>query len=305
VTLPDDCSLSASQKSRIRSEAQKALEKACAIGVFPTPISDIMKVADVEEVQENVLNESFIEKLRSKARGAGQLLRSALSKVLGIFHAGDRLIFIDHSLMGVRKSFIRLHECAHAILPWQRNMYAVVEDCEKSLDPFVADDFDREANGFASEVLFQLDSFITESNDTAFGIFNPVKLSRKYGSSIYAAIRQYVSKNNRACIVLIIDPPEVCNQRGFKANMRRVVASPSFTEKFGELAWPQSFSPDDTIGAMIPINKRKSSGKRNVSLIDRNGVTHECTAEAFTQSYQVFILICSIKTMTDFKIVMS
>ncbi len=62
-------------------------------------------------------------------------------------------------------------------------MYAVVEDCKLSLDPAVADQFDREANVFASEVLFQLDGFITEARDHDFGIGVPLKVGKKYGAS--------------------------------------------------------------------------------------------------------------------------
>ncbi len=35
-----------------------------------------------------------------------------------------------------------------------------------------------------------------------------------------------------------------------------------------------------------------------MSLIDRNGDTQECLAEAFTQKYQIFILIHAKKTLT-------
>ena len=44
-------------------------------------------------------------------------------------------------------------------MPWQKDLYAVIEDSKNSLDPALADLFDREANVFASEVLFQLDGF--------------------------------------------------------------------------------------------------------------------------------------------------
>jgi hypothetical protein len=42
----------------------------------------------------------------------------------------------------------------------------------------------------------------------------------------------------------------------------------------------------------------KSSGKRNLVLVDRNGVRHECIAESFTQRFQVFVLIHSVRTLT-------
>lgn len=289
--LTDDCSLSHAQLSRVRAEASRALQEAGAYGVFPTPINDIMAVARVVEVEDDVLNESFVAKLRTTTRSAGKLLRSALSKVLGLFHASEGLIFIDKSLHEVKKRFVRLHESGHGFLPWQRGMYAVVEDCEKSLDPDVADSFDREANVFASEVLFQLDTFIHDAETREFSIFTPVKMSKTYGASIYSTVRQYVSKNSRTCMVLVLNKPEVVVDVGFRTTLRRAIRSESFERMFGVLAWPDSFTPDDEIGAMIPYGHRRASGKRSLALTDLNGNSHECIAEAFTQSYQVFVLI--------------
>jgi Zn-dependent peptidase ImmA (M78 family) len=148
---PDDCTLTVSQRARVRAEAERALREAGALGVFPTPVERIMAVAKVEEVKDNVLDEGFLEKIRATAGGA---IKSAISKVLGLFQAKSGLVFINHTLLKVRKTFIRLHEAAHGFLPWQRTMYALVEDCEHALDSDVAALFDREAGVFASEVLF-------------------------------------------------------------------------------------------------------------------------------------------------------
>lgn len=293
---PDDCTLSKEQYGNIRREAKRALEEANAIGVFPTPVSDIMSAAKVHEVHEDVLNESFVVKLRKEV---GSSLRKALSKVMGLFDARSRLVFIDRSLHAVKQTFIRLHETAHGFLGWQKDMYGVVEDGEKNLDPDVADLFDKEANVFASEVLFQLDSFSEEANDHEFSIFTPVKLSKNYGASIYSSVRQYVSKNPKACTVLVLNPPVLEKGNGFKASLRRIVSSPSFQEQFGELILPEYFMPEDKIGALIPTGKRKASGKREIVLEDCNGINHECIAEAFTQTYQVFILILSVRAMTS------
>jgi len=38
--------------------------------------------------------------------------------------------------------------------------------------------------------------------------------------------------------------------------------------------------------------------KRTLVLIDRNGDRHECVAESFTQTHQVFVLIHAVKTLT-------
>lgn len=292
----DDSTLSPTDYARIRDQARRALKEAGAWGRFPTNVPDIMSVARVVEVQEDVLGDAgFLKKIRRKA---GAALKSALTKVLGLFDAPAGLVFIDRSLHLVKQTFVRLHEAAHAFLPWQRPMYAVVEDCEQSLAPDVADMFDREANVFAAEVLFQLDTFSEEAEGSEFGIFTPVRLSKKYGASIYASIRQYVSKNHRTCAVLVLNPPELVPGDGFRATLRRVVQSPSFALEFSRCTWQDCFTPDDSIGAMVPIGKRRASGKRQLELVDDNGQRHECVAEAFTQTRQVFILIHVARALT-------
>ena len=230
---PDDCSLTPGQFARVRKEAERALREAGALGIFPTPVERIMTVAKVEEVREDVLNPGFIAKLRAKAEQAGQALKRAVSKVMGIFQAASGLVFLDQTLMAVKKRFVRLHESGHGFMPWQRPMYALVEDCEKALDPEAADIFDREANVFASEVLFQLDTFREMAEGERFEIWTPIGLAKKFDASIYASVRQYVSKNHRACAVVVLNTPELIEGDGFRATLRRAVQSQTFTEFFG------------------------------------------------------------------------
>lgn len=297
---PDDSTLTPQQYAKVRAEALRALESAGALGRFPTPVNDIMGAAGVQEVHEDVLNEGFLAKMRKKA---GKALKSALSKVLGLFDARDGLIFIDRTLHAVKQTFIRLHETGHGFMRWQRDLYAIVEECDHTLDPEVADLFDREANVFASEVLFQLDTFTEEAEGHEFSILTPVRLHKNYGGSIYATVRRYVMKNHRACAVLVLEPPQFADGDGFRANFRRFVASPRFTEMFGAIEWPASFTPDDDIGAMVPVGKRRMSRKRSLGITDRNGDLQDCLAEAFTQKHQVFILIHAVRTLNKSSVI--
>jgi hypothetical protein len=272
--------------------------------MLPTPVEQVMAIARITEVEEDVLNPQFVAKLISKAEKAGHAIKRALSKVIGLFHASDGLVFIDQALMLVRKRFVRLHEAAHGFLPWQRPMYAVVEDCEKSLDPETADLFDREANVFASEVLFQLDTFHDMAEAEPFSIWTPVRLAPKFNASLYASIRQYVCKNHRACAVAILNMPELEEGVGFRSTLRRVEQSPSFTAMFGQYRWQDSYTPDDAIGALIPLGNRKSSWKRQLGLTDDNGILHDCIAESFTNKRQVFVLIHAARTLTASRILL-
>lgn len=299
---PDDSSLSPDQLARVRKEARRALQQAGALGVLPTPIGEIMRVADIRELEEDVLNPTFVAKIVAKAEKAGHAIRRALSKVMGLFHATDGLIFIDRTLMKVKQRFVRFHESAHGFLPWQRPMYSLVQDSDNVLDPDTADLFDREANTFASEVLFQLDTFRDQAEEMPFDIFTPVRLAKKFDASNYSAIRQYVTKNQRTCAVVVLNMPELDPVSGFRATLRRVVVSESFMRMFAGRSWPEVYTPDDDIGRFVPLNGRRACGKRQLGLTDANGTLHECVAESFSSGHQVFVLIHVAKALTAKKI---
>jgi hypothetical protein len=164
--------------------------------------------------------------------------------------------------------------------------------------------FDREANVFASEVLFQLDTFHEMASSEAFEIWTPVRLASKFSASNYAAIRQYVSKNDRACAVIVLNMPELVPGDGFRATLRRPIQSDRFTELFGNYPWKDAYTPDDEIGALVPVGKRRASGKRSLGLTDSNGVLHDCVAESFSTGHQVFILIHAVRTLTATRILL-
>ena len=297
----DDCTLSLDDYEKVRREAKRILIESNAIGRFPTPMADIMAVARVEVVDDNILDEGFLSKLRRKA---GRALKRAISATLGLLDVRGRFVFVDKTVLAVRQTFIKIHEAGHFVMAWQRKLYSLVEDCEKTIAPEIDDHFDREANVFTSEVLFQLDTFTREAEKFEFGIKVPIRLSKKFGASIYASIRRYVSKNWRACVVLVLEPPILIQGIGFQADLWRVVHSDKFIEMFGKIDWPIRFTPDDEIGAMIPIEGRRMSAPREIGIRNINGELCECIAEAFTQTYQVFVLIHAVKTLTETKIIL-
>ena len=295
MTKPDDNRFIRQPYRHVRKEAFRLLQEADALGTFPTPINDIMDAGKVTVAPENVLNEEFLCTIRHKA---GPDLKTAVLKVIGLFDATERLIFIDNSVHLAKQNFLKLHETGHAVLPWQKNVYAVIEDSNQELTPNTVELFDREANVFAAEALFQNDGFIKEAVKQPFDIKVLINLSKKYGASIYASVCEYVGKNPSDCIVLVLNKPQGqfvgC---GFRVRLLHTVASPSFQRKFSN-QWPAYFTSGDEIGSMVPLVVQRMSRSRQISLVDRNGTRHECLAEGFTNTYQIFILIHVVHTMT-------
>ena len=88
-------------------------------------------------------------------------------------------------------------------LPTHRKIFRIFQDCEKTLEPEIADLFEREANNFARFVLFQGDGYRDIAADHALAIKTPIKLAEKFGASVYASCREYArtqsSRMRRLC----------------------------------------------------------------------------------------------------------
>ena len=224
MSRPDDSFLSSQQLANVRRHADRLLQGAAARERFPTPIDDLMAAAKVTIVDDEVLDETFLRRFIAKASAGLATIKSALSKVLGLFEANDRLVVIDKNVPVPRVPFVKLHEAGHG-MPHQSKMYALMQDCEKTLDPEITDLFEREANVFASEVLFQGEIFAEQAHNREFGIKTAMALAKQFGGSNYATFRRYVITNPRACCLVVLEPVLAAIGGGFRANVRRVVAS--------------------------------------------------------------------------------
>ena len=287
---PDDCSLPPQTLIDIRQQADLLLKKAGAYGKFPTPISDIVAAANLTVAQEASLDSGFLSHLYKSLRIPSKTIKRALDKVLGLLDGRDRTIYLDHSVHQSKKPFLTLHEVGHHFLPWQRDTFAILEDSANTLDPDVREQFEREANVFTTEVLFQLDSFQQEVADHPLNLKLPMKLAKRYGASVYSTITRYVSSHHRSCVVLVLDQPESYTETSFSVSLRRSIQSRLFTRQYGEISWPEIYFAGDSFTAFLPIN-RKITSPRELILTTGSGEQVPCIAEAFNNSYQMFVLI--------------
>ena len=228
-----------------------------------------MDAAKLIVVDDETLSETFIQQLVSKARAGVATIKSALSKVLGLFEANDRLVLIDPGTPKARVPFIKLHEAGHGTLPHQSKIYKLIHDCEQTLNADITDLFEREANVFASEVLFQGDVFSTEAHDQDFSIKVPMTLAKKFGASNYATFRRYVATNHRACCVVVLEPSEYDNNGRFTAAVRRVVVSTSFELIYDGRVLCRTVDSLHPLASAVPGKGRKMISAREIILIDR------------------------------------
>jgi Zn-dependent peptidase ImmA (M78 family) len=295
VTRPDDGTLTEEQFLNVQHHADRLLRAAAAYDRFPTPVADILSAAELTVIDDELLDANLIRKFMRKARSGAvaglATIKSALSKILGLFEPHDRLVILDKNIPDPRLPFVKLHEAGHGFLPHQSGIYALIQDCERSLDPYTTDLFEREANVFASEVLFQGQTFAREAHDQTFGIKVPMGLAKKIGASNYATFRRYVDTSPHTCCVVVLEQPTRGPGGVCIADIRRVIVSKSFNAQYDGAKLFPVITQDHPIAPAVPRNGRRMAGPRDVVLLDRNGDRRVCTAEAFDTKHQILVLL--------------
>jgi hypothetical protein len=290
MTRPNDCSLDPSQIATVEKHAALLLKEASALHIFPTPIDRLMAAAKLTVVDDDFLDEGVLAQFMRTAKSKITTIKSALSKILAMIHPGEKIVLIDKATPQVRMPFVKLHEAGHGVLPHQKKAYSLMQDSQENLDPDITDLFEREANVFAAEVLFQGRLFADEAHQSAFGMAVPIELAKKYGASNYSAFRRYVSTSPHACCLLVLEP--VINGEGkqFTAEVRRIIPTSTFHMIFDGERFGSAITEAHILGHVVPVNRRMTAS-RKIKLTDRNGNRRDCTAEAFDAKHQIFVLI--------------
>jgi hypothetical protein len=301
---PDDSSLSIYDLEIIEKRAHRLLSEAAAWDRFPVPIDDILTAANVKVASHSIFDAAnILAYLKGKASGAAANIKSAISKVWGIYDAGESLIHIDETVNTSRQNFLKLHETGHHDIPTHKKLFRIFQECEKTLSPEIADQFEREANNFARFALFKGDTYRQHAADCAFEIKTPIKLAKKFGASVYASVREFARTNPRACVVYVLEKVELVEGHGFRANIRRIEASLKFRSEFG-VPGDLVITPDHYLGPIVPIG-RKMTRPTTISVFDLNGTAHECVAEAFDTTFNVLILLYPVKALTATTLILS
>jgi hypothetical protein len=220
---------------------------------------------------------------------AAATVKAALSKILGLYDGAEKMVHIDVTVVKTRQTFLKLHEAGHHEMPAHRSMFRFFQDCEQTLRPDIADQFEREANNFARYALFQGDTFSKMANELPLEIKSVTKLAGKFGASVYASAREYARTSRRACLVHVLEPMVYSADGGFRADVRRIEPSPSFSARFG-IPSDSTISGGHVLGKLLPIG-RKMTRPTSFTVTDRNGDRQEVVGEAFDTRYNVLVLI--------------
>jgi hypothetical protein len=186
-----------------------------------------------------------------------------------------------------RKSFVKLHEVGHDVLYWQHEILCCLDD-DQTLDADVHEEFEEEANYFASVTLFQHDRFDSEMGKYELGINASLSTAKHFGASLHATLRRYVERSDKRCALLILENITP-NGELPKCRVRNFLTSVKFEYEFGIIEW------NETLGYKWPFvqlyyHKKRGVLTGHVELRTANGpIPFEF--QFFNNSYNAFVLI--------------
>ena len=285
------------KKEDIEKIVLDALSKSNSLGVFPTPVDKIIKYADLRvnsRVDLSAIPSTFFAK--------GDLfIKRTMAIIRGALDRREKIIYLDQSQIPARQNFVMLHEVGHELCGWQGSLLKVLQDNDETLDPEIDDEFEAEANLFASSALFQLNIFTDKMKELPLELDTSRHLAKLFGGSFHAAIRRYVNNSPKRCAILILNKEKGSTYSLPKLTLRTYIESPAFKEEWGGIDWGTEFSYDIPFVQDFMANRRMLKSELD---IDWMGETIACDYHYFHNGHNVFVFMFpkgeSVKSRTTF-----
>ncbi len=270
-------------KADIEQISLDLLKQSKAIDVFPTPVDDIIQYSNLNvsnEINLSKVDDGFFTKTSAT-------ISKLMQKVRGYLDRREKIIYLDLSQSPGRKNFIKLHETGHEYLPWQKQILEFLDD-DETLDPLTNEEFEAEANYFASITLFQHDRFKNQISSLPLSIESVKHLSKTFGASMHATFRTYVERSKKRCALLVLQnvSPKGCQAL---CEVRNYFQSTSFSKKFGDLTWESPLGYKWPFVQDYYFRKRfKKNGE--ISLLTTDGNV-DFTYHFFNNTYNAFVFL--------------
>lgn len=276
-------------KFNIESISMDLLKQSKSIDVFPTPVNKIIRYVDLKIDQNVDLSKIDISFLTTLSLDVAKKTIDSMKQVRGALDRNEKTIYLDLSQLPCRQNFVKLHETGHEVLSWQNEILAYIDD-DATLDLFTIEEFEAEANYFASTILFQNDRFENEMSNLKFGIDASMTLAKQFGASNHASMRKYVECSKNRCALLVLEDISITGTP--TCSKRDLFMSESFSRTFGTIIFPDKFGYTWEFTRDYYF-KKKLHKDGEISLDTTNG-TADFKYHFFNNSYNAFVLIFPI-----------
>ncbi len=271
--------------------ARRLLDRADAWGTIPAPIDDLLEAAKLKVVPTSIFDPRAIAAYAKVAGGkVADTVKKALGKIWGVLDTAEEVIHIDDSVTLGKQLFLKLHETGHFELPHQKKLFRFFEDSQEELDPSVADLFEREANNFASFIMFNGAAFSEQAAQSVLCFHSVKKLHKTFGVSLYAGLREYARTHRHPCLALALERPTFCPNGRFRSDVRRIEVSAAYAAQF-PLPTAQVITSKHVLGPLVPF-MRRATKPTTFRIRDRAGMDHEFVGEALDTTFNVLIFAC-------------
>ena len=278
--------------ARDLDDIARRLLRAAGVGdKLPTPQDDIFDCAELViggEIDLDDFKDTFFGKI-------GRALHSGWQRLRGILDFRERTIYINPDTPETQMTFLKFHEVAHSIIPWQVDTYNYFGDDSYTLSRAVKNEYEMEANHLGAKLQFQLDRFKKEARDYELSINTGRMLAEKYDGSYHSTLWEYAETHSSKCILLILKECKHYNigncSSGKPYRLLYTVPSKQFLKEFGEIAWIKEYESDHPYTAVVYDPECPDVYEGEVELKNRRRENVKMNFEAWYNQYNIFILI--------------
>lgn len=167
------------------------LVEAGAAGELPTSETKLLSYLGLQQMSFDFMTE--LDFLAKSDQVAGEL-RAAL-------HLGERVVATQTGMGEKRTRFSILHEIGHCVLP--EHVSKLFVDTDQTLSWWTKLRFEREANQFAADLLFQGKLFAEHAVNLELSLESILALAPNYGASYEAAFRRFTESHVMPCALIV------------------------------------------------------------------------------------------------------
>lgn len=213
------------------------LRRAEIYGVLPTPIDRLYEFSQIECLTFGVEEQRRWARLREGAQNA---VRSMFQKLRGFGDLREKVVFVASDAPLARDRFVKGHELGHQVIPWHHVRREYMDD-DHTLSPATRALFEREANFFAAEVLFQTELFARRARDYTPSLDAVFTLAEAHQASRQAALWRFAEVHDYPVLAAIYYPYRTATgSRDLSRWTRwRQIGSPAFERRYREVSMPR------------------------------------------------------------------